>query len=202
MSAKSSPIDSAGAKIRRKRILAAIAYFLKNTRNCRKTKLGKLLFFLDFTHFKKYGTSVTGYDYIAMPKGPVPIQLYEAITNDSLHEDFRKALSIVEEIDDDGKSKGFMIQVRPKANIETKWLSPKELHVLEEVATIFRDATAAQMSEITHLKNTPWEKTLREKGPNQVIDYRLALDEDITLGTDELEERLRIQRELQANGRA
>lgn len=175
---------------------------MKHTKNCRKTKLGKLLFFLDFTHFKKYGTSVTGYDYIAMPMGPVPIQLYEAITNDTLPDDFRRALSITKEMDEDGESRGFKIQIKPRVRIEREWFSPREQAILEEVATIFRDATAKQMIEITHLKNSPWERTLREKGPNAEIDYIMALDDEITLGIEELEERLRIQKELQANGRA
>jgi len=35
-------------------------------------KLFKLLYFLDFVHFKNYGTTVTGMEYSAWKMGPVP----------------------------------------------------------------------------------------------------------------------------------
>ena len=139
--------------------LSAIEYFVKHTHNCRKTKLFKLLYFLDFVHFKKHGISVTGYDYIAMPLGPVPVELYNQITAEELPEDFKGALSITEEKDDDGVSRGFKIQLKKSAQIDLDWFSPNERNILEQVADIFKYATAKEMSEITHLKNSPWDTT-------------------------------------------
>ncbi|MFC1858011.1 Panacea domain-containing protein [Thermodesulfobacteriota bacterium] len=40
----------------------------------------KLLYFLDFIHFKHTGKSVTGLDYYAWQMGPVPRDLYEEIS--------------------------------------------------------------------------------------------------------------------------
>ncbi|MBK7380310.1 MAG: DUF4065 domain-containing protein [Ignavibacteriales bacterium] len=37
-----------------------------------KTKLNKLLFYADFTHFKYYGRSISGCEYAAIDMGPVP----------------------------------------------------------------------------------------------------------------------------------
>jgi len=37
-----------------------------------KLKLNKLLFFTDFTHYKNYGSSVSGLSYRAIKYGPVP----------------------------------------------------------------------------------------------------------------------------------
>ena len=179
--------------------LNAILYFVRNTKNCRKTKLFKLLYFLDFIHFKKYGTSVTGYDYIAMSRGPVPIELYDQMTNDRMPEEFTKAFMVIEEKDDDGESKGFKIILKAKPDLES--FSPNEQNILEEVAYIFKDATAAEISEITHLKNTPWNRTKNERGANKTIDYFLALDDETTLAREEIEERFQLQKELQKNGR-
>ena len=39
-----------------------------------KTKLMKLLFYADFSHFKKYSVSITGARYARLPYGPVPDQ--------------------------------------------------------------------------------------------------------------------------------
>ncbi len=181
--------------------LNAIIYFVRHTKNCRKTKLFKLLYFLDFVHFKRYGTSVTGYDYIAMPKGPVPIELYEQITHDTAPDEFKKAFTVVEEKDDEGESLGFRILLDKKAKPDLDWFSPNEKKILEEIAFIFRDATAKEMSEITHLKNAPWDLTMKKKGPNELIDYFLALDDETTLAKEEIEERFQLQKELQKDGR-
>jgi uncharacterized phage-associated protein len=183
------------------KILQAIIYFVKHTKNCRKTKLFKLLYFLDFIHFKRHGTSVTGYDYIAMPRGPVPIKLFEQIKQDTLPESFKEAFAIIEEKDYDGDPLGFRILLKKKAKPDLDWLTPNEQKIMKEVAEIFRDSTATEMSEVTHLKNSPWDRTIKQKGPNTLVDYFLALDEETKLAKEEIEERFRIQRELQTDGR-
>src|SRR4030042_4938630 len=60
----------------REKLLNALVYFSKNTRSCGKTKLFKLLYFLDFIHFRETGKSVTGLNYYAWEKGPVPQDLF------------------------------------------------------------------------------------------------------------------------------
>jgi len=84
--------------------------------------------------------------------------------------------------------------------IKLDWLSPNELKVLEEVAFTYKYSTAQEMSEITHLKNTPWDKT-KEKGMFLEIDYFLALDEDTILDIDTIKERFQLQKELLTDGR-
>ena len=42
--------------------------------------------------------------------------------------------------------------------------SHRERKIRENLAFIFKDATPTQLTEITHLKNTPWERTISEKG--------------------------------------
>jgi hypothetical protein len=34
------------------------------------------------------------------------------------------------------------------------------------------------MTDASHLKNAPWDKTIKEKGENAEIDYMLALDDE------------------------
>ena len=46
----------------REKLINAIIYFAQNTKYCGKIKLFKLLYFLDFWHFKQTGKSVTGLD--------------------------------------------------------------------------------------------------------------------------------------------
>jgi len=62
--------------LKQEKLINSILYFKKNTKNYRKMKLFKLLYFLDFVHFKNYGTTVTGMEYSAWKMGPVPERLY------------------------------------------------------------------------------------------------------------------------------
>ena len=48
----------------RDKLINAIVFFAKNTKYCGKIKLIKLLYLLDFEHFRQTGRSVTGMDYL------------------------------------------------------------------------------------------------------------------------------------------
>src|SRR2546426_12712220 len=51
-----------------------ILYFLEHINNVHlgRTKLMKLLYFVDFDHYEKHGQSVTGAIYRKLPHGPYP----------------------------------------------------------------------------------------------------------------------------------
>jgi len=159
-------------------------------------KLFKLLYFLDFIHFKFYGTTVTGLDYFAWPKGPVPRKLYDDFSNEEILARYKEYFRVIKETDeDDSSSYSFKISLNKKSP-GLKLFTPNELKIMDDVAFQFKDSTATEMSEITHLKNTPWDKTIKQKGKNQLIDYELAIDEDSRLSLDEIRERYQLEREL------
>jgi len=167
----------------REKLINSIIYFAKNTQFCGKTKLMKLLYFLDFTHFKQTGKSVTGQDYFAWSMGPVPKDLFEELSG-HMKPDMRAA---IKELPAD---KEFQ-QINPKKQFNADYFSKKEIKLLENISFIFKDAKSDLMIESTHLKNEPWDKTLKEKGEFQKIDYMLAVDSDIaSLPFDEAKERM------------
>lgn len=150
----------------RERLINSIVYFAINTNYCGKTKLMKLLFFLDFIHFKQTGKTVTGLEYCAWQRGPVPPALFEEISN--MKPDMAKEIAIIP-IDKFQK-----IQAKKRFNEE--YFTPRQLKLLEQVSFIFKDAKAEDMTEVTHLPNQPWHKTLTQKGEFAKIDYLLAID--------------------------
>src|SRR5690606_9485166 len=79
----------------REKLIEANLFFAKHTKYCGKLKLFKLLYLLDFRHFKETGRSVTGLEYQAWEKGPVPRDLYDEWLFPE--EDFSRAVSVVEE---------------------------------------------------------------------------------------------------------
>ena len=182
------------------KILNGIKYFVTHTRHVGRTKLFKLLYFWDFLHFKSYGMSVTGYDYYTYPFGPVPKKLYDEIAQNELPDFLKCNIVIIEdETEDNDEFKQFEILLKNK-KIDYDCLSPNERRLLEEVALVFQEATAKDMTEITHLRNSPWDQT-KQKGMFIPIDYFLAIDEETKLDREEIEERFLLQKELLADGR-
>ena len=177
----------------KEKIINAIRYFCRETKNLTETKLYKLLYFLDFLHFKEIGRPVTDLDYFAWDFGPVPAKLFFEIKEKQAPKDILQC--IVEERDDlSGKLKSRFFKTKEPPNLEV--FSEREIKLLEKVAYIFRDAAAKDMTEITHLKNTPYEKTVKSKGKKKKIDYFLALDDDAKVSEDDAQERDQLSKEM------
>lgn len=169
----------------REKTINAIIFFAGNTNKCGKTKMMKLLYFLDFYHFKQTGKSVTGFQYFAWEMGPVPKKLFEELS-ENMGKDLAEAIHPL-------PKEGFQ-KIKPKRAFDDQWFSLRELKILEDLAFIFKDADAGQMVESTHLKNEPWDRTKKEKGLFCPIDYMLAVDghgESLPQGeaSDRMEER-------------
>ena len=166
----------------REKLINSIIFFADNTKYCGKTKLLKLLYFLDFYHFKQTGKSVTGLDYFAWNMGPVPTELFEELSG-RMNPDMKAAINDLPE-------EGFQ-QIQPRKSFDPQYFSNKEKRLLEDIAFIFKEAKAETMVESSHLNNEPWDKTLHEKGELKKIDYMLALDSEIvSLTPGEAKERM------------
>lgn len=165
----------------REKLINATRYFAKHTKYCGKTKLLKLLYFLDFCHFKATGKSVTGLEYYAWKRGPVPRSLFDEF--DNMQPDLKEAIDIVKI--------GDFQKVVPKGKFNGTCFTNREKMLLEGLSSVFKDHKAKDMIEATHLKNSPWQKTLKEKGRDKKIDYMLAIDSDeSSLSYNEAQERL------------
>lgn len=159
----------------RQKLINAILYFAQHTKYCGKTKLLKLLYFLDFSHFKMTGRSVTGLNYSAWRLGPVPQELFKELSG-KMQPDLKSAIHDLPKCQVQDQPKQPIQLIRARRNFDGQYFSNNELKLLEEIAFIFKDATAEQMVESTHLKNQPWDLTLHQKGEFKEIDYMLAVD--------------------------
>lgn len=150
----------------KEKLFNSIIYFVKNTKRCNKTKLMKLLYYLDFWHFKETGASVTGLDYYAWDFGPYPVEFGSTM---SKNKELKEYINI--------SKNDLFTEIYPKKEFDSKYFTKRELRILKDVAYIFITANAKQMVDCTHLPNQPWETTLKEKGEKAKIDYFLACDE-------------------------
>lgn len=172
----------------REKLINAIIYFAKNTKYCGRIKILKLLSELDFEHFKQTGRSVTGLNYSAWPMGPVPSELFEELSERMLP-DLAKAIEIV--------PVGELQQIVPKKQFNSKYFTKREKKLLSNFVEIFKNATAEQMKGALHRAGGPWDRTVKEKGLQQPIDYFMALDDSQdSLSRDEAAERIREREEM------
>lgn len=184
----------------RVKLLNAILYFAHNTKRPNLTKLLKLLYLLDFTHFKETGYPSINLIYYAWEHGPVPKDFYEEVKDGNVPEDFINKFAIIPGNrweQDYPERKEYVFKPIEKPN--TAVFTPRELRIIKNLCDIYRDATANQMSEITHLHNKPWYTTKKTKGLHQYIDYLLSIDDTSPLSVDEAREKLREHLEVLNN---
>ncbi len=141
-----------------------ILYFLEHINNVHlgRTKLMKLLYFVDFDHYERHGQSITGAIYRKLPHGPYPKDAEKLIKR------MREA-GLVREIKVDHKGYAQHRLITLNAKFDAAKFSGAELQTLEKVATEWVDASAAQIEAASH-REAPWATT--EDG--KAIDYELA----------------------------
>ena len=157
----------------RQKLINAVVFFAGNTNHCGKVKLFKLLYLLDFAHFRETGRSVTGMDYLAWKMGPVPLDFLQEW--DQLEPDFAAAVEIVpQKVFDHTRA-----LVRPKKSFDDSLFSKRELRIMSALAERFRDDFSQPMVNVTHLEQGPWDKIWDNgRGNNARIPYSLAVPDN------------------------
>lgn len=61
-----------------------VLYVLDKTQDLDYYRVFKILYFAEQEHLKNYGTRIIGDDFCALPHGPVPSKLYDAIKENRL----------------------------------------------------------------------------------------------------------------------
>ena len=154
----------------RDKLVEAVIYFAHHTRNLGKIKLFKLLYFLDFAHYRDTGRAVTGLEYSAWKMGPVPVKLFEELEPQQV--DWGASVSFrLKAI-----AKGSMLTVTAHRQFDASLFTKRELRILEALAAEYKDVRADDMVEATHLENLPWDKVWNQEGRRQqLIPYTYAL---------------------------
>lgn len=157
----------------REKLINTVLFFAVNTQHCGKVKLFKLLYLLDFAHFRETGRSVTGLDYRAWKMGPVPFQLVQEW--DQLEPDLAAAVDIApEQVIDFIRER-----VVPKVNFDDALFTKRELRLMHELAARFRDEYTRPLVNFTHFERGPWDKIWDGgRGNNERMPYTLAVADD------------------------
>lgn len=176
---------------RREKLINAIIFFAGTTNYCGKTKLMKLLSFFEFEHVNQTGLPPIGLGYYAYQQGPLAFDLWLEIGQDYLTSDFADKLETKDVTYPDG-NKGILYLVKPGIETNMKVFSPREEKILLSLVEKYKDATASEMSKISHQEDQPWYTTIKEKGEKQLIDYVSAMQdrtpEELKFAAEELAE--------------
>lgn len=135
-----------------------------------KTKLAKLLWLVDFAHFRLHRVSVTGLVYSRLPHGPAPHR-------------FQMLLGILEEIGvirlvecTAGPYEGEIIEPGEKtAGLDGS--TESERHVIETVVDRFGHRSSAELSRMSHCERVWTERKDGEPIPYSEADEVRMLDQ-------------------------
>lgn len=157
------------------RLKNAIVFFAKHTEACGKIKLFKLLYLLDFEHFKQTGKSVTGLNYEAWQFGPVPTELNNVWSD--LKRGKATAIEIVCEQQYDHVRES--VKVRPGIEFDDENFTPRQLKILEMLSEKYLSNMSQSMVKVTHEPGGPWDKVWEGgKGDHKQIPYELSIPEE------------------------
>ena len=151
-------------KINEKKYKNLILFFANKIKNgtLGKLKIMKLLYFLDFDYFEKYGKSITGDEYLRFDYGPVPRtakRILEKMNGNDI-KIINKKVAL-------GYNDRQLIE--PLKNFNINLFSKEELLMMEETADKWEKFSGTEMKIASH-GEAPWIATK----PNGVIDYNLA----------------------------
>ena len=152
------------AKLNEEKYKNIILFFANKIKNgtLGKLKIMKLLYFLDFDFFEKYGKPVTGDEYLRFDNGPVPRmaeKILKAMNGLEVRISNRK---IANDLHDQQ-------HIEPLKFYEMNIFSREELMMMEEVDDKWEKFSGSEMKNASH-GEAPWIATK----PNDVIDYNLA----------------------------
>lgn len=156
--------------INRDKYIHSILYFLEKINNqyLGKTKLMKLLYFLDFGYYEKTGNSITNDKYVWYSHGPVPSRAENTL-------DYMNSQKIITRswIKFDSKK-----QERYLANekFDISLFTSEEVQELERVAANFENYNTREIEDEAH-RDIPWILSRPDDGKRVggYIDYELAL---------------------------
>ncbi|MBX3693948.1 MAG: SocA family protein [Steroidobacteraceae bacterium] len=156
----------------RQKLIQAAVFFASNTQGCGKVKLFKLLYLLDFAHFRETGRSVTGLDYVAWKLGPVPLELAQEW--DQLEPDLAAAVEIVpEKVIDHIRER-----VVPRIAFDDSHFTRRELSLMQRIAKQHETDLSQPMVNVTHEERGPWATIWDNgRGSNERIPYTLGVSE-------------------------
>ena len=144
------------------------------------TKLNKQLFFCDFLAYQQSGQSITGADYMALDKGPVPRRFLPIRAQMVADEDI-----IIEQ-------RQYQTRIVPLRQPDLSQFTDNEHQLIDTVVLALKDSTADQVSDLSH-RFIGWQAAIAEGSATNnhvTIPYGTVFVRRPTLTEQELQDAL------------
>ncbi len=153
-------------KPRLEKVAQFVTYFASHVQPL-KTKLNKLLFLADFLHFKRFGFAISGFNYRAIPYGPVPShyhELFGILQNEGY-------LHIEEEhFENGGQGERF----KAARDFDESLFRKDELEVMREVIEKYQSLRTADLVALCH-EEPAWIENHEKRNLINYQQYAFAL---------------------------
>lgn len=153
-----------------------VLYLTQRLEGALKTKINKLLWYVDFLNFKEFSVSITGSRYVHLPFGPIPDN-YELIFANMIHENLLEVNEVIFDAEDDIVGENLVALT----DSDESAFEEDEIQVMNYIAATFRDFGSAKITRKSHQ-----EVGYRETTDNEAISYEYAKQLSISLPKNEI----------------
>lgn len=145
------------------RLIAMMAYLSKKAGGVYKTKLNKLLFYADLTHYYLTNCGISGSRYVNLPYGPVPDNFEAMIASGT-----EQGVITVSSEPEKGESVR-AIAAGPKGGDAGDVFTESEMKVMDWVADTYGGLTTSEIVDLSHS-----ERAYSNTHKGEAISYRYA----------------------------
>ncbi len=147
----------------------AVLYFIKycNNQYLHATKLNKLLYYLDFIHFRDHKNPVTGDTYTHKEYGPVPSRVDEILAM------LKNEKAIDTETVGYKDRELIRFELKDPKKLDESVFSSGQKNLLKQICDEFGNWSTEKIVAQTHLE-APWFYSK----PYEIVDYAYARDID------------------------
>jgi len=150
------------------KMMNMILYITQSFDGVFKTKINKLLWYMDFLHFKEFSVSISGSSYVHLPYGPIPDN-YDLIIGVMMNEKLLEKEEVPFEENIVGEN------LKALSTYDSKCFNEGELKVMNFVIEYFKDFTCGQISKYSH-KEKPYKNTTDKERISYELSSELSLN--------------------------
>ena len=160
----------------RDKIGNAIVYIAAKTPKLSKTKLLKLLYFMEELSVKKFYTPFLGLQFEVWQAGPVAKDVFIDLSETPIILDGFIKKEVI-------NNATYIKAIKSFCDDE---FSDNDIKVMDEILNMYANKTAAELVQITHEKDTLWYNVANKNGLTDVFESKLMNNSDYTIDFSEL----------------
>ena len=146
-------------------------YMAQRIPNLSKTKLLKMLYFMEEYSVLRFNTPFLGLPFEVWQAGPVVKDVFVDLSENPVLLD-----GFVKRIQEDGAT-----YVKPVAEFCDDEFSDNDIIVMDDIIKRYGNKTATELVQLTHKEGTPWWKIAKEHGLLEAFEQKLMNNSDLVI---------------------